>query len=89
MNFLISFAPVGSFCHHISGECVRCGADRWGVSCSQQCDCSAPGTALCSHTTGRCYCQANWFGPRCQFRCPFGWEDGQCRTQAGLIKRFV
>eukprot|EP00092_Neocalanus_flemingeri_P092910 GFUD01118012.1.p1 GENE.GFUD01118012.1~~GFUD01118012.1.p1 ORF type:complete len:310 (+),score=69.49 GFUD01118012.1:118-930(+) len=69
---------VGYSCHHISGECVKCSNDTFGDKCEEACDCSENGTALCSHVDGRCFCEANWFGDKCDLDCPFGFSDGAC-----------
>lgn len=64
---------VGHTCHHVTGDCLRCGNDNYGKDCLQTCDCSKNGTALCSHVDGRCFCEGNYFGDKCQLHCPFGY----------------
>ena len=70
---------VGFSCHHISGECVKCPNNTFGDKCEEVCDCNKNGTALCSHVDGRCFCEPNWFGSKCDLYCPFGFMDGDCQ----------
>lgn len=70
--------PVGFDCHHINGDCVKCANDTYGDKCENACECHGQGTALCSHVDGRCFCEANWFGPKCELNCPFGYHNGNC-----------
>ena len=72
---------VGEQCEAGTGACLPCPAGRWGKDCAETCKCSQPGTALCSHQDGRCYCQANWFGPQCEQHCRFGYLAGVCYSQ--------
>jgi len=70
---------AGFSCHHISGECVKCPNNTFGDKCEEVCDCNKNGTALCSHVDGRCFCEPNWFGSKCDLYCPFGFMDGDCQ----------
>ena len=64
----------GQRCHHVTGDCVPCEEGAWGPGCAQACDCDQGGTALCSHLDGRCFCEGNYFGARCEHHCPFGYD---------------
>jgi len=57
---------------------VKCSNETFGDKCEQACECNKNGTALCSHIDGRCFCEANWFGGKCDLNCPFGFSDGTC-----------
>ena len=52
----------------------RCDDNTYGVNCQDVCDCDNAGTALCSHVDGNCFCNANYFGDKCQMFCPFGYD---------------
>ena len=52
----------------------RCDDNTYGVNCQDVCDCDNAGTALCSHVDGKCFCNANYFGDKCQMFCPFGYD---------------
>ena len=47
---------------------------RYGAGCRASCHCDTNGTALCSHLDGRCFCEGNYFGERCDLFCPFGFD---------------
>ena len=63
---------------------TRCADDWFGLDCAQECDCDVTGTALCSHIDGKCFCEGNYFGPRCQMHCPFGFDG-----QSGCLKKLT
>ena len=69
---------LGNYCHHITGECLQCQNGFYGSNCLSLCGCNAAHTSLCSHTTGRCFCQDGWYGDRCELFCPHGYKDGRC-----------
>ena len=77
-------------CHHVTGDCLRCEVagniqillstisiqdGRYGAGCRGSCSCDTNGTALCSHLDGRCFCEGNYFGERCDLFCPFGFDQ--------------
>ena len=73
---------TGEQCHHVTGECSPCSNNTWGEGCRHACTCHGPGTELCSHKDGRCFCAGNWFGRACEQHCPFGYSGGTCHTRA-------
>lgn len=71
----------------MTGECTPCPSGTYGQNCVNQCDhCDAAGTALCGHVNGKCYCQANRFGPSCELTCPFGFINSTCYTAPVNLK---
>jgi len=57
---------------------VKCSNETFGDKCEQACECNKNGTALCSHIDGKCFCEANWFGAKCDINCPFGFSNETC-----------
>ena len=66
---------LGHTCHHVTGDCLRCSDGSYGHNCGEQCVCNKNGTALCSHVDGRCFCEGNYFGDKCDLYCPFGYSN--------------
>merc|ERR1712013_225496 len=61
---------------------AQCGEDgcpggRWGEDCIMNCFCKNGGQ--CHAVDGRCFCEPNWFGSKCDLYCPFGFMDGDCQ----------
>ena len=73
----------GRECHPVTGDCVPCTEGSWGAGCAEACLCHQEGTALCSHLDGRCFCEGNFFGDKCDLHCPFGYNK-----KLGCLEKF-
>lgn len=71
MHDLTGFA--GEFCEK------QCPPDRYGVDCSQLCDCQQ--NSKCNPFTGECECPPGYTGNHCEFQCPRSNYGPDCKLK--------